>query len=74
MWRSEWNSPRGSSSGGGGRSRACDGGWLASTFGVVDNELQRSVGDEIRQSGGDLTRRRMMWRWFGVVRPPMARR
>jgi hypothetical protein len=48
QWRSEGNSPRGSLSGGEGRSRARDGGRLASTFGVIDDELQLSVGDRIR--------------------------
>jgi hypothetical protein len=49
--RSEGNSPRGSSKGGGDRSRAHDGGRLAPTFGVVDDELQRSANDEIRLRG-----------------------
>jgi hypothetical protein len=57
----------------GGRNRACDGGRLASTFGVIHNELQRSVSDEIRQCGGSTTHRKMMWHWFGMARPPMAR-
>jgi hypothetical protein len=48
MRRIEGNSPRGSSSGGGDRSRARDGGQLAQTFGDIDDELQRSASDEIR--------------------------
>jgi hypothetical protein len=69
----ERNSPWGSSSGGGNRSTACDGGRLAPTYGVVDDELQRSASNEIRQSGGGVMRRRMTWCWFGVVRPRMER-
>jgi hypothetical protein len=46
----------GSSSGEGGRSRVCDGGRLASTFGIINDELQQSANDEIRQSGGGATR------------------
>jgi hypothetical protein len=45
-----------------------DSGRLASTFGIIDDELQRSVSDEIRQSGGGATLRRTTWRgrqWCG---------
>jgi hypothetical protein len=72
MRRSEGNSPRGPLSGGEGQSRARDGGQVASTFGVVDDELQLSADNEIRQSGGGATRRRMMWHWFGMARPPIV--
>jgi hypothetical protein len=71
MQCSEGNSPRGPSSGGGNRSRARDGGQLAPTFGVVDDELQRSIDNEIRLHGGGATRRRAMWCWLSVVRSPM---
>jgi hypothetical protein len=47
MQRIQGNSPRGSSNGGGDQSRARDGGQLAATFDEVDDEFQRSVGDEI---------------------------
>jgi hypothetical protein len=67
----EGNSPRGSSSGGGDRSRAHDGGRLAPTFGDVKNELQWSAGDEIRLWWGDVTRRRAMCRWLGAARSLM---
>jgi hypothetical protein len=45
------NIPRGSSNGGGDRSRVRDSGRLAPTFSDVENELQRSAGDEIRLRG-----------------------
>jgi hypothetical protein len=45
------NIPRGSSNGGGDRSRVRDSGRHAPTFSDVDNELQRSAGDEIRLRG-----------------------
>jgi hypothetical protein len=61
---SKGNSPKGPSSGGGGRSRARDGGHLATTFGVIDDELQRAADNEIRESGGGATRRRTMWHRF----------
>jgi hypothetical protein len=41
-----------SSNGGGDQSRARDGGRLTPTFSDVDDELQRSAGDEIRLRGG----------------------
>jgi hypothetical protein len=74
MKRSDGNSPRGSSSGGGDRSRAPDDTRLAPTFGVIDDKLQRSAGNKIRLHGGGVTRRRATWHWFGAVRPPMERR
>jgi hypothetical protein len=51
-----------------------DGGRLATTFDVVDNELEQSADDEIRQSGCGATRRRTTWHWFDVARPAVARR
>jgi hypothetical protein len=72
--RSKGNSPRGSSSSGGDRCRARDGGWLAPTFGIFDDELQRSGGNEIRLCRGGTTRRRATWRWFGAVSPPTEQR
>jgi hypothetical protein len=68
------NSPRGSSNGGGGRSRACDGGRLAPTFGDIEDELQWSASDEIRLRKGGVTRRRAMWCWFAVAGSPTERR
>jgi hypothetical protein len=73
-WRIEGNSPRGSSSSRGDRSRAHDGGQLAPTFGDVDDKLQRSTGEEIRLCGGGATHRRAMWCWFGAARSPSERR
>jgi hypothetical protein len=55
------------------RSRARDDGRLAPNFGVIDDELQRSVDNEIRLRGGDVTRRRATWRWFDAAMPPMER-
>jgi hypothetical protein len=55
-------------------SRARDVGWLAPTFDDVEDELQRSVGDEIRLRGGGATRRRVMWCWLRVVGSPTERR
>jgi hypothetical protein len=49
------NSPRGSSNGGGNRSRARDAGQLAPTFDDVEDELQRSADDEIRLRRGGAT-------------------
>jgi hypothetical protein len=74
MRRIKGNSPRGSSNGGGDRSRARDDGQLAPTFDDVDDELQRSFGDEIRLCGGSVTRRRATWCWLGTVRSPTERR
>jgi hypothetical protein len=51
-----------------------NGGGLAPTFGVVDDELQQSADNEIRYSRGGATRRRTTWCWFSMVRPPMERR
>jgi hypothetical protein len=70
MQRSKGNSPRGSSSYGHDRSRARDGGRLAPTFGVIDDELQRSADDEIRLRGGGATRRWATWFLLGAVRSP----
>jgi hypothetical protein len=74
MQRSEGNSPKGSSGGGGNWSRVRDGGRLAPTFGIIDDELTRSAANEIRLRRGGAMRRRMTWHWFGTVRPPMERR
>jgi hypothetical protein len=73
MQCSKGNSPSRYSSGGGNRSRARNGGRLAPTCGIIDDVLQRSADNEISQSGGGATHRRMTWRWIGVVRPPMER-
>jgi hypothetical protein len=70
MWRIKGNSPRGSLKGWGDRSRARDGGQLAPTFGDVDDELQRSIGDEIRLRGGGATHRRATKCWLGTARSP----
>jgi hypothetical protein len=74
MQRNEGNSPRGSLSDRGDRSRACDGGRLVPTFGVIDDKLQRSTGNKIRLREGGATRRRVMWHWFSPVRPPTKQR
>jgi hypothetical protein len=76
LWtqRIKGNSPRGSSNGGGNRSRVRDGGWLAPTISDVDNELQRSADNEIRLRGGGTTCRRATWCWLGVAGSPMERR
>jgi hypothetical protein len=71
---SEGNSPRGSSSSGGDRNRMCNGGRVAPTFGIIDDELQRSVGDEIRLRGGSVTHRRVTWCLLGAARSPTERR
>jgi hypothetical protein len=66
----EGNSPRGSSSSGGDLSRAHDGDRLAPSFRDVDDEVQRSAGNEIRLCGGDATHRRVMGHWLGTARSP----
>jgi hypothetical protein len=65
------NSPMGSSNGRVDRSRACDGGRLAPTFG---DELQRSAGDEIRLRGGIVRCRRAVWCWLGAAGSPTEQR
>jgi hypothetical protein len=74
MQRIKGNSPRGSSNVEGDRSRARDGGGLAPTFGDINDELQKSAGDDIRLHGGGATRRRAMLCWLGTARSPMERR
>jgi hypothetical protein len=74
IWRIEGNSPSGSSSGGGDRSRARDGGRLPPTFSDVDNELELLADDEIRLRRGGATCRRATWCWLGAVRSPMEQR
>jgi hypothetical protein len=73
-WRIKRNSPRGSSNGGVDQSTARDGGQLAPIFGDVDDELQRSVGDEIRLRGGGVTHRRATWCWLNAAGSPTERR
>jgi hypothetical protein len=58
----------------GNQSRACDGGRLAPTIGVVDDELQRSANDKISLHGGGTTRKRVTWCWLDVARSPTERR
>jgi hypothetical protein len=70
MWCIQGNSPGGSSNDGGDRSRARDADRLATTFGDVEGELQRSADDEIRLHGGGVTRRRAMWCCLGVAGSP----
>jgi hypothetical protein len=74
MWRIQGNSPRGSSNGGGDQSRVRDGSQLASTSGDVDDELQRSLGVEIRLHRGGARRRRATWSWLGMVGSPTEQR
>jgi hypothetical protein len=74
MRRIKGNSLRGSSNGRGDRSRAHDAGRLAPIFGDVEDELQRSAGDEIRLCGGGATRRRATWCWFHAAGSPTERR
>jgi hypothetical protein len=57
-----------------GWSRAHDGGRLAPTFDDVEDELQRSVDDEIRVHEGGAMCRRVTWCWLGTARSPMERR
>jgi hypothetical protein len=53
----------------GNRSGACDDSQLAPSFGDIDDELQRSIGDEIRLRGGGTT-----WCLLGAAGSPMERR
>jgi hypothetical protein len=39
----------------------------------VDDELQRSIGDEIRLRGGGVTCRKATWCWLGVAGSPTKR-
>jgi hypothetical protein len=50
-----------------------DGDRLVPTFSDVDDELQLSVGNEIRLCEGGATHRRVTWCSLGVVRSPMER-
>jgi hypothetical protein len=72
LWtrRIKGNSPRGSSSGGGDRSRVRNNGRLAPTFGDIDNKLERSASDDIRLRGGGTTHRRATWCWLGTAGSP----
>jgi hypothetical protein len=51
-----------------------DTGRLAPTFGDVEDELQRSIGDEIRLRRGGATRRRVTLCWLRAVGSPTERR
>jgi hypothetical protein len=64
----------GSSNGGGDRGRVHDAGRLGPTFGDIEDELQRSVDDEIRPRGGGATRRRAMWCCLGAAGSPTEQR
>jgi hypothetical protein len=59
--------------GGGDRSRVHDTGRLAPTFDDIEDELQRSAGDEIRLCGGGVTLRRATLYWLSVVSSGMER-
>jgi hypothetical protein len=68
------SSPRGSSNGGGDRSRARDTSWLAPTFSDIEDELQRSIDDEIRLRRDGATLRRVTLCWLRVAGSRMERR
>jgi hypothetical protein len=71
--RIQGNSPRGSSNGRGDGSRARDGDWVAPTFTDVEDDLQRSAGDEIRLCRGSMTCRWATWCWLGAMGSPTER-
>jgi hypothetical protein len=68
------SSPRGSSNGGGDRSRARDTSRLAPTFSDIEDELQRSIDDEIRLRRDSATLRRVTLCWLCVAGSRMERR